>query len=63
MDIGEYYFNEKEHEEIFKGKPKIFSISLCDEKVELWNNKFINISADEDDHEKGIQMMKEDGII
>ena len=61
--FGEYYFNEKEHEEIFKGKPKIFSISLCDEKVELWDNKFINISADEDDHEKGIQMMKEDGII
>lgn len=63
MDIGEYYFNEKEHKEIFEGKPKIFSISLCDEKVELWNNKFVNISADEDDHEKGIQMMKEDGII
>lgn len=63
MDIGEYYFNEREHEDIYIGKPKIFSISLCDEKVELWNNKFINISADEDDHEKGIQMMKEDGII
>lgn len=63
MDIGEYYFNEKEHQEIFKGKPKIFSISLCDEKVELWDNKFINISADEDEHAKGIQMMKEDGII
>lgn len=63
MDIGEYYFNEREHEEIYIGKPKIFSISLCDEKVKLWNHKFINISADEDDHEKGIQMMKEDGII
>ena len=63
MDIVEEYFNEREHKEIFKGKPRIFSISLCDEKVEVWNNKFINISADEDDHEKGIQMMKEDGII
>ena len=42
MDIGEYYFNEKEYEEISKGKPKIFSISLCDEKVELWDNEFIN---------------------
>lgn len=63
MDIGEPYFNEREHKEIFKGKPKIFSISLCDEKVELWNNKFINISADEASHEQGIQMMKEDGII
>lgn len=63
MDIGEPYFNEREHKEIFKGKPKIFSISLCDEKIELWNNKFINISADEDSHEQGVQMMKEDGII
>lgn len=63
MDIVEDYFNEREHKGIFKGKPRIFSITLCDEKVEVWNNKFINISADEDDHEKGIQMMKEDGII
>ena len=63
MDLGEYYYNEKEHKDIFEGKPKIFSISLCDEEVELWNNKFINISEDEDSHEKGILMMKEDGII
>jgi GNAT superfamily N-acetyltransferase len=63
MDIDEYYFNEKEHKEIFEGKPKIFSISLCDEKVDFWNNKFINILADEASHEKGILMMKEDGII
>ena len=63
MDLGEYYYNDKENKDIFEGKPKIFSISLCDEKVELWNNKFINISEDEDSHEKGILMMKEDGII
>lgn len=63
MDLEEYYYNEKEHKDIFEGKPKIFSISLCDEKVELWNNKFINISEDEDSHEKSILMMKEDGII
>ena len=63
MDLGEYYYNEKEHKDIFEGKPKIFSISLCDEKVELWNNKFINISEDEDSHEKSVIMMKEDGII
>ena len=63
MDLGEYYYNEKEHKDIFEGKPKIFSISLCDEKVELWNNKFINISEDEDFHEKSVIMMKEDGII
>lgn len=63
MDLGEYYYNEKEYKDIFEGKPKIFSISLCDEKVELWNNKFINISEDEDSHEKSILMMKEDGII
>ena len=63
MDLGEYYYNEKEHKDIFEGKPKIFSISLCDEKVELWNNKFINISEDEDSHEKSVTMMKLDGII
>lgn len=63
MDLGEYYYNEKEHKEIYEGKPKIFSNSLCGKKVELWNNKFINISADEDSHEKSVQMMKEDGII
>ena len=63
MDLGEYYYNEKEHKDIFEGKPKIFSISLCNEKVELWNNKFINISEDEDSHEKSVIMMKEDGII
>lgn len=63
MDLGEYYYNEKEHKEIFEGKPKIFSKSLCDEKVDFWNNKFINISADEDSHKKSVQMMKEDDII
>lgn len=63
MDLGEYYYNDKEHKDIFEGKPKIFSISLCDEKVELWNNKFINISKDEDSHEESVIMMKEDGII
>lgn len=63
MDLGEYYYIEKEHKDIFEGKPKIFSISLCDEKVELWNDKFINISEDEDSHEKSVMMMKEDGII
>lgn len=63
MHLGEYYYNEREHKDIFEGKPKIFSISLCDEKVALWNNKFINISEDEDSHEKSILMMKEDGII
>lgn len=63
MDIGEYYYNNKEYKDIFEGKPKIFSISLCDEKVELWNNKFINISEDEDSHEESVAMMKKDGII
>ena len=27
MDLGEYYYNEKEHKDIFEGKPKVFSIS------------------------------------
>lgn len=63
MDLGEYYYNEKEYKDIFEGKPKIFSISLCNERVELWNNKFINISEDEDSHLESVIMMKDDGII
>lgn len=64
MDIGEYYYNKEEtRQELFKGKPKVFSKSLCEEKVEPWNNKFIDISEDEDSHPKSVQMMKEDGII
>ena len=63
MDLEEDYYNDRENKDIFKGKPKIFSISLCNRKVELWNNKFINISGDEKSHEKSILMMKEDGII
>lgn len=64
MDMGEYYFNKEEKEKlIFDGKPKIFSKSLCNEKIKPWENKFINISSDEDGHNKSIQMMKEDKII
>lgn len=64
MDIGEYYYNEKEkNEEIFDYKIKVFSKSLCDEKVSMWNNKFINISEEDDEHEIAIKLMKEDGII
>jgi len=64
MDIGEYYYNDKEkHKGVFEGKPKIFSSSLCDEKVELWNNKFINISEEDDNHEESILIMKQDGIL
>lgn len=63
MDLEENYYNDKEEEELFEGKPKIFSISLCNEKVEPWNNKYINISEDEDTHKESLLMMKEDGII
>lgn len=63
MDVGEYYFNEKEEKSIFEGKPKIFSKSLCHEKIELWDNKFINISKDENSHKESVSMMKQDKII
>lgn len=64
MDIEEYYFNEQEHnKDIFEGKPKIFGKSLCNQKIEHWNNQFIDISGDEDSHEKSILMMKQDGVI
>ena len=63
MDIGEYYFNEKEEKYIFEGKPKIYGISLCDEEISPWNNKFINITEEEKHHEESVLMMKQDGII
>lgn len=63
-DIGEYYYNKKEkNKEILDYKIKVFSKSLCDEKVSMWNNKFINISEEDDEHEIAIKLMKEDGII
>lgn len=48
---------------LLKQEEKNSGVFIEIEKVDFWNNKFIDISADEDSHEKTVQMMKEDGII
>jgi len=64
MEICEYYTNEKENQfNIQHGKPKIYGISLSDKKIDYWNNKFINITKDDELHIKSVELLKRDGII
>ena len=64
MEIGEYYTNENDNQYNIKvGKCKIFGCSLCNEKIQSWNNKFINIDADMKVHEKSVELMKRDGLL
>lgn len=64
MQIGEYYTNKDDDQyDIIEGKCKIFGYSLCDEKVNYWNNKFIDIGSEDDVHNKSLQLMKRDKII
>ena len=64
MEIEEFYTNRKDNQfDIKEGKCKIFSISLSDEKVDYWSNKFIDIGADDIIHEESINLMKERGIL
>ena len=64
MQISEYYTNKKDDQyDIIEGKCKIFGYSLCEEKIGYWNNKFINIGADDKIHKKSILLMKRDNII
>lgn len=64
MQLEEYYTNPFDSQfDIKVGKSKIFSYSLCDEKVSYWNNKFIDIAEDDRIHELGIELLKRDGII
>ena len=65
MDLQEDYYNELEDDSynIWSGKPKTFSKSLTDEKIPAWDNKFIDITGDEEDNIKGIKLMRKDGVI
>lgn len=64
MQIEEYYTNSEDDQyDIEVGKCKIFGYSLCDEKIDYWNNKFIDIASDDNVHEESIILMKKDGII
>ena len=64
MQLEEYYTNKNDNQENIKeGIPKIFSYSLCDEPVPLWDNKFIDIASEDRDNLESIELMKKDGII
>ena len=64
MQIDEYYTNKDDDQfDIKEGKCKIFSYSLCDEPVDYWNNKFIDIASDDNEHKKSLDLMKKDGIL
>lgn len=64
MQLEEYYTNEFDDQfDIKEGKCKIFGYSLCDEPVDYWNNKFIDIASDDIDHSESIKLMKKHKII
>lgn len=64
MQIEEYYTNENDDQfDIKEGKCKIFGYSLCDEQVDYWNNKFIDIASEDTEHEESIKLMKKHKII
>lgn len=64
MQIGEYYTNKDDDQfDIKEGKCKIFGYSLCDEPIDYWNNKFIDIASDDNEHKISIELMKKDGIL
>lgn len=64
MQIEEYYTNENDDQfDIKEGKCKIFGYSLSDKPIDYWNNKFIDIAADDKEHEKSIKLMKKNNII
>ncbi len=64
MEISEYYYNEKENQkDIQMGKPKIYGVSLCNEKIEYWNNQFIDITKEDTVHEESIKLMKKHKLI
>ena len=64
MDFGEYYTNKDDNQyDIEVGKCKIFTKSLTGEKVQLWNNKFIDIGAEDKLHELSMSKLKQDKLI
>lgn len=64
MDFGEYYTNKDDNQyDIEVGKCKIFTKSLTDKKAQLWNNKFIDIGAEDKLHEESLLKLKLDNLI
>lgn len=64
MQTEEYYTNKDDDQyDINQGKCKIYGYSLCNKPIDYWNDKFIDISSDDKDHEESIKLMKGDNII
>lgn len=64
MQLEEYYTNKNDDQiDILEGKPKIFSYSLTGDKIKPWNNKYIGLSLDDEEHFKSVELMIKDGII
>lgn len=64
MQTEEYYTNKDDDQyDINQGKCKIYGYSLCNRPIDYWNDKFIDISSDDKDHEESIKLMKRDNII
>lgn len=64
MQIEEYYTNKDDDQyDINQGKCKIYGYNLCNKPIDYWNDKFIDISSDDKDHEESIKLMKRDNII
>lgn len=64
MQMEEYYTNKDDDQyDIKEGKCKIYGYSLCDKPIDYWDDKFIDITSDDKEHEKSIQLMKKANII
>lgn len=64
MQLEEYYTNKNDDQiDILEGKPKIFSYSLTGDKITPWNNKYIGLNLDDEEHFKSVELMIKDGII
>lgn len=64
MQLEEYYTNEFDDQfDIKEGKCKIFGYGLCDEPIDYWNNKLIDIASDDINHSESIKLMKKHKII
>lgn len=56
MQSYENYNNPNDYN--YNGNCLIYSYSLCDEKVSLWNNKFLNLKEDIQDEKQGNNLWK-----
>lgn len=64
MHYEEYYTNkDDDYYDIKYGKPKIFTYSLFGDNIKPWNNKYIGLKEDDNDHNLSIKKMTEKGII